>query len=249
MADPAPVDQSYKLAALQALATGGSQAKAAVDQARSAMQASQGDALKQAASNSAAYGLGQAGTDALSKPISGAYGNRLSTLDQITAPRLSAFTALQAPTAQVFDTKSAAIAAKQAGSGGGGGGGGGSGGSSTKVDKWFTPDLQNQYDTKENLYAAINQQASSTKTGKPAYQNAIDLANQYGVPQGAATAQFKPSTTFNQWAGGVQAAVKKNVTMNKVQQELRSSGMSQADRDYFYNVYQQALQNAPKKKK
>ncbi len=121
--------------------------------------------------------------------------------------------------------------------------------SSTKVDKWFTPDLQNQYDTKENLYATINQQAGSTKTGKPAYQNAIDIATQYGVPSGAAAAQFKPSTTFQQWAApsAIQKAVKdKTVTMSKVQQELRTSGLSQADRDYLYNVYQQALQ---KKKK
>ncbi len=121
MADP-PVDQAYKLAALQALATGGTQAKAAVDSARAAMTASQGDALKQAASNSAAYGLGQAGTTALQAPINTAYNNQAGVLDRVTAPRVAAGTNLQAPTSKVFDTKALQIAAKQANSGGGGGG-------------------------------------------------------------------------------------------------------------------------------
>lgn len=245
MADTPPVDQAYKMAALQALATGGSQAKAAVDQARTAMQTSQGEALKQAASNSAAYGLGQAGTDALQAPINTAYNQRLGSFDKVTAPSVARFTDLQAPTAKVFDTKAAATLSKLS-SGGSGGGGGGRGGGS---NDWFTSDLADQYDTKANLKSYISTQPGQSAKygdGTAAQKAAIAL----GVPQKVAQAWYPTTSQGTQINNWLQTAAQhrqpNSFVQSGLEQNVQAGQMSAQEAQYWYQKYQNDIPYAPK---
>lgn len=134
---PPSGDSAYKLAALQALATGGTQAKAALDSAKAAQATSQANALKQAAANSAAYGLGQAGDTALQEPINTAYNTQSGISDRVGAGTLPRFNNLQEPTGRLFDAK--LLAGLNRGRGGGGSSGGSGGDEPESVEETLPP--------------------------------------------------------------------------------------------------------------
>lgn len=131
MADPVPAGPDiYKTAALQALATGGSQAKASLDATKANMEAARTAAVGQALQEAGRLNVSQAGKDQLSNTIGAPTTRAEGTLQTRFDPRITQAAAAAGPTAAVFDAKYQLNLPKTR-SGGGGGGRGSSGGSST----------------------------------------------------------------------------------------------------------------------
>lgn len=240
---PPADDPGYKLAALQALATGGTQAKAAVDKARSDMAASQTSATREAMASAAAYGLGQAGTDALTQPIDKAYNSASGITDRIAAPRVAQFTNLQAPTGKLFDAKSALNSFRAANKGGGGGG---SGSGSTKKEKaldWFddNPDLKNKYGTKSALAKTLQSIPQNE-----ARQYIQSLGADAGTAAEVIPFGYSQASTAQQYlrAYAQQGATKQQMLKYVAQQ---SGGKDTAEYAYWASRVPQIIKNNPKK--
>lgn len=219
----AEADPAYRLAALQALATGGTQAKAALDQTRAQLASSQQAATSQAMSAAAQYGLGTTGEQALTEPINRAYNAASTTMDKVAAPRLARFETLKEPTAKMFDAKAAAILAGKS-SGGGSRGGGGSGGSSkaAKEPDWFEP-YRNDFGTVSQFAKYVQAQSGVLPAAGSGlgYLKGRQLLSDAGAPPNIAAQYFPMSKQALATSAAVQGAAKKNMTPAQVKKNLQ----------------------------
>lgn len=234
---PPVVDPAYKAAALQALATGGSQAKAALDQTKAALDASKAAMTGQALSEAARLNVSQPGRDQLASTISKPFDTGATALAARIQPTINKQATLAPLVANQFDTKAAVIAAKNAGKGGGGGGGSGGGGSGN----WFTSDLKDQYDTKANLRKVLLEQGGVSTAARQA-------AAQFGVPGNVAQAWFPKTKTEIQTEQWLQQNVANRAPNKPVFAALAQQyGQGSPTYQYYTQLYQ-ATPYAPKTK-
>lgn len=242
--EPSADNLGYKMAALQALSTGGSQALAALDKAKADTAASQKAATASAMASAAQYGLGQAGVDALTQPIDRAYNRDSAALGSKINAVKSGLDSLAAPLSAVFDTRYAVQQAKAAKGSGGGGGGGGS-----KKEPKEDPAYITEYGGLENFGYQLKKTAKGAAYGdnRDAYQQAVAK----GVPQYTAARLFDP-TQGEAVYKDQQISARKGQPVAQVKahilEQFGTKGQQNAATVYYTQQYRQLLAEQTKKK-
>lgn len=247
--EPPPADNSaYKMAALAALATGGTAAKAALDNARGALEASKATASKDAMSAAAQYGLGAQAGQELAAPIDRAYNRDIAAVGTKVGAVTRGLDALATPLSNVLDTKFAAALASRKGSGGGGGRGGGGGSKKT------TPAYLDEYGSQSNLVYALKKSDPGAKFGD--YTQAQQQAIAKGVDPLTAQRLFKNTATGDKLNSWYDQALQQNVSANQFRdefnQQYQQGNIPAGAVTYYTQQYRQATSQPsaykPKKK-
>lgn len=214
---PPAQDPAYKLAALQALATGGTRAKADLDAAKNAMDISRKYVLDAAMRNSQQLGVGQQGQDELNAIVNRPTDQSFKSLDRKSAADTAYGASLSEPMGRMFDTSWAANLAKvQAAQAKSGSGGGGSGSSKKDKAPW-----QDEYGTQANLTYALKKSDPGAKYGdyRQAYQTAIDK----GLDEQTAARVFRNSSDFDETWSYLQDFATSNTPASKVRTWLQQN--------------------------
>lgn len=225
---PAP-DDLYKAAALQAIAQGGSKAKASLDATKASMEASRTAAVSQALQEGARLNVSQAGQDQLSNTITKPYTAAEGALQTRFDPRITQAAARQDPTARLFDAKYQLNLPKPSGRGGGGGGSGRSSSSD-----WFSPIKDSLgIDTKANAKSYFSQQGGVSTQAR-------QLAQQAGVPANIASAWYPKTKTETQTEQWLQQNVQNRAPNKPVFSALAQQyGKGSPAYQYYTQLYQQ----------
>ena len=191
---------AYRTAALKALATGGTAARAALDTANASLEASKAESIKQAMAASVGRGASGPVQDALTAIIGAGAGDIGAGLAKKGAAVGTTFDMVTPPWSKVFDSERAAAQAEaRGGRGGGGGGGGGRGGSSKEPGTWdwfYDNDLNLEYGSPSA--GGLSRWEKAIKgTGLPR-GGQLGLAKQMGAPRGIRIGEFGDSPTIKQ---------------------------------------------------
>lgn len=237
---PPPQDGAYKLAALQALAEGGTRAKAAVDQAKQAMDLSRQYAMQAAMNNSQQLGVGQAGQDELAALVNRPTQSSQKVIDRTGTADQAYLGALKEPLGRVFDTKYAAQADTinkenekallklQKGSGGGGSG---------RKAKDPTAAWKDEYGTQANMTFALKQAYPETKYGD--YRAAQKAAVEKGLDPLTAQRLYNTGKA-TEIIGFLQEGIARGATPQAVRAKLNQEfGNNPGEVTYWINQYQQ----------
>lgn len=247
--EPPADNTAYRMAALQALATGGTAAKAALDQAKAGLEASRAAASKDAMSAAAQYGLGAQAGQELAAPTDRAYNRNIAAVGTKVGAVTRGLEALATPLSNVLDTKFAAGLAARRGSGGGGGGGGGGGKEPKPVDPYKA--LTENWGGLENYTYQVKKDNPGVKFGdnRAAYNQAV----RDGMPVQTATRLFDPEQGNAVYQDQLQSAQKRTpiatVKAHIVQQFGGKGGTTQnAATQYYTQQYRQLYAQNKKKK-
>lgn len=237
--EPAPADAgAYKLAALQALATGGTAAKAALDQAKAGLEASRAEATKSAMTAAAQYGLGQRGVDELTAPVDRAYNRDIAGINTKVGSITAGLDSMGAPLSKVFDTKYAAMTQPRRGSGGGGGGGGGSGKKAKATSPW-----QDEYGTQANLTYALKKDDPGGKYGD--YRQSYKTAVAKGLDDLTAQRIFQNSADAQATLDALGLYAQQGYTPGQVRVQLATAYPNGTGAATYYTQQYRQLVNQP----
>ena len=191
---------AYRTAALKALATGGTAARGAFDQAAAALDASKTASIGQAMGAAAGRGATGPAQEALAGII-GAGANSIGAgLASKGAAVGQTFDTITPPWSKVFDSERALAQAQAGGRGGGGGGGGGGSASSKEPGTWdwfYDHNLDAEYGAPSS--GGFDQWADEEIRGVTSTRGGqLGLAKQYGVPGGVRRGEFGDTPTVAQ---------------------------------------------------
>jgi hypothetical protein len=235
-----------KAGLLKAVAEGGSQGRTTFQQLQTQLSTSQNDAIRQALSSQIAQDAPQEAGGILGgiieqgyAPGAGAVGGFSTATGKhtmSTEAALAKYLAEMAPILQMATTQyqarleaelAAAMAEEAERAAGGSSSGRSSSGKAPAAENWWKV-LAPDFDTKENFYKYIRTGVGGYDR-TPAFIARREVAvNEFGVPEGAAVAQFQPGA-WQQWAvRQAQQAATQGTPVRRLKRVLRREAATQA---------------------